>query len=117
MKNFIRQFAEVLSRNHADLYGDLNPKVSTFADGDTTPSVKDGHLKVFKTANTGATAITDFDEAQEGQEITVIFTDALTTIADSGNFRLSIAFTSTADDVMKLVHAGGIWYEVSRSVN
>lgn len=49
-----------------------------FADGDTTPSVR--HFKTFKTANTGATVITNFDDGFEGQAITIHIEDDETTI-------------------------------------
>jgi len=87
----------------------------TFTDADTTPSVKDGLN--FKTANTGPTTITMFDDGGEGQIITVVFTDAVTTLTDGGNLKLAGAFTSTADDTMQLVFDGTNWFELSRSVN
>ncbi len=52
---------------------------TTFADADATPSVAGGG-KVFITANTGATTITDFDDGRAGQEIVVIINDGNTTI-------------------------------------
>ncbi len=65
-----------------------NPPIQ-FADGDSTPDVSEGN--VFTTANTAATTITGFDGAplnRGGQEITVIPTDANTTIQVSSNLRL-----------------------------
>ncbi len=87
----------------------------TFADGDPTPDVSDGNH--FKTSNTLSTTITDFDGGAPGQEITIVFGDANTTVSDSGNIKLSGAFTSTADDTLKLLYDGTYWYETSRSVN
>ena len=89
--------------------------VHTFADADATPSVRSGYL--FKTANTGATTITDFDDGLEGQEILISFNDANTTITDGGNIALSGAFTSTTNDIMRLVKIGSTWQEQNRSVN
>jgi hypothetical protein len=89
--------------------------ITTFADLDATPSVSAGN--VFKTANSGATTVTTFDDGVAGQEILVIFGDANTTVDESGNIRLSAAFTSTADDTMRLVSDGTNWFELSRSVN
>lgn len=81
-----------------------------------TPSVAAGN--VFNVTNGGATTITDFTGGQAGQTITLIFTDANTTVTDGGNIALSGAFTSSADDVMVLVTANGTaWKEQSRSVN
>ncbi len=90
-------------------------KFRTFGIGDTTPSVADG--ETFKTVNTGATSITTFDDGKDGQEILIVFTDVNTTISEAANIKLSAAFTSTADDVMRLIFDGTSWYEVSRSVN
>lgn len=87
----------------------------TWTDGDTTPSVLNGQN--FKTANTGATTITTFDEGREGQRILIVFTDANTTVSEASNIRLSAAFTSTADDTMELVYDGSVWFELGRSVN
>ena len=55
-----------------------------FTDGDTTPSVVGG--KKFRTANTAATAITNFDDVtDDGYEITVFFGDDLTSITHGAN--------------------------------
>ncbi len=86
-----------------------------FADGDTSPDISDGNH--FKTASSLATTITNFDGGAPGQEITIVFGDANTTVSDSGNIKLSGAFTSTADDTLKLLYDGTYWYEISRSVN
>jgi hypothetical protein len=67
--------------------------------------------------NTGATTISMFDDGRAGQEIVILFTSSNTTITDGGNIKLSAAFTSTANDVMKLIFDGTDWYETSRSVN
>lgn len=93
---------------HPNLY-------KTFTDLDTTPSV--AGRKFFRTNNTGATTITMFDDGTPGQEITIYFADANTAITDGGNLKLNAAFTSTADDTMRLIFTAGVWYELSRSVN
>lgn len=90
-------------------------EIQTFADGDTSPSVR-GFYK-FKTANTSGTTITTFDDGHPGQEILIIFTDANTTIAETDNIKLSASFTSMADATMRLVYDGASWFEISRSVN
>lgn len=54
----------------------------TFASLDATPSV-DGWCQ-WKTANAGATTITDFDDAVDGTEYIIIINDANTTIDFSG---------------------------------
>ena len=90
--------------------------IATFADADTTPSVKGGTL--FKTNNTGATTITNFDDAVEGTIIIIYCGDANTTI-DRTNARLSggVNFTCTAEDMIALVKIGSLWKELFRSVN
>src|SRR5688572_22912821 len=87
----------------------------TFADQDTTPSVRDGFLYVV--TNTVGATITDFDDGVAGQMILLSFTDANTTITDGGNIALSAAFTGSANDTMILVKVGTTWQEVARSVN
>jgi hypothetical protein len=92
------------------------PQISTtFGNGDTTPDVSSGDI--YSTNNTNPTTITTFDNGHAGQVIRIVFTDANTTIAESGNIKLSAAFTSTADDTMTLLFNGANWYELSRSVN
>jgi len=117
VRNFVRQLCENLRRNHEDFYQDVKPNMIAIGDKDVTPSVKNGHLKTYYTANTGATTITDFDDASEGQVIFVLITDAVTDIANAGNFKLSAAFNPNADDTITLVYKSGIWYELSRSAN
>lgn len=53
------------------------PLEGTFADGDTTPSVKS--LSDYVTANSGATSITTFDDSTEGQLLRLRINDANTT--------------------------------------
>jgi hypothetical protein len=55
--------------------------VYNFADADSTPSVAKGNF--FKTANTGATTITMFDDGLDGQFIFVVL-DGNTTIDFTG---------------------------------
>jgi hypothetical protein len=95
----------------------LGSRIPATVDADTTPSVRQGNI--FSVANTGATSVTAFDDAEVGQTITLIFADANTTIVDGANLHLSggANFVSSADDVLVLVYDGTSWYEVSRSVN
>lgn len=91
--------------------------IVAFTDADTTPSVSGGTR--FSEANTGVTSITAFDDGVEGQEITILFTTANTTIVDGANLHLSggANFVGSADDILVLFYDGTSWYEVSRSVN
>ncbi len=54
----------------------------TFSNQNATPSVGGGRR--FKTANTGATTITDLHEGKVGQDVVIIFGDANTTIDFTG---------------------------------
>lgn len=73
------------------------------ADGNTTPSVE--LYGRFRTNNTGATSITDFEDGYNGQELTVRFTDGNTTLVNSGSL-----ITGTGGNIV--VNAGrvGIFY-------
>lgn len=89
--------------------------IRDFVSLDTTPSV--AGRKVWRCNNGGATVITQFDDGYDGQEITIIFNDANTTINDGGNFLLSANFVSTSNDTLTLVFRNTLWYEKCRSVN
>lgn len=89
--------------------------------GATTPNVALG--TVFVTGiNTGATAITGFSNAITGNVITIVgkstTTSNATTIADSAPFRLSAAFTASANNVIRILVRGASDYvEIGRSSN
>lgn len=117
IKEFIRQFAESLRRNHDDIFYDLSPKAIQLPVNVASPSVKNGHGKLFYTANTGGTAYTDFTDAEDGMKIVILCTDAFTSATDGGNFKLSANWTPNADDTIQLIFKSGVWYEVSRSTN
>ena len=91
----------------------------TIADGDATPSVAGGNI--FTTsANTAATEITDLDNPIAGQTVTIIggSNTNSSTIADSGNFNLSGAWTASLDDVLILyVQADNDYIEIGRVDN
>lgn len=86
----------------------------TFADGDTTPSIARGSF--FATANTGATTITDFDDAvnSTGQEFFLRFDDANTTLDLSGNANMvgngGVDFTGAVNDWARATSVGGVWF-------
>lgn len=103
--------------NYAGRYH-VEGAVVTFGNGDTTPTVAGSRL--FKTNNGGATTITALDDAVAGQEVTIIATDANTTLqhAGGGSLRLqgSINYTMGVDDTIRLVNDGTNWYENGRTV-
>ena len=80
-------------------------------------------LQISRAASTAEllapTTITLFDGGSVGQEITIIFGDVNTTIADGASLHLSggVNFVSSADDTLKLIYDGSSWYEITRSVN
>ncbi|PKP01824.1 MAG: hypothetical protein CVU11_14100 [Bacteroidetes bacterium HGW-Bacteroidetes-6] len=82
---------------------------------DATPSV-DGGTVFITNANTTATAITTFDDAVAGTTYTIYGagTTNASTIANSGNFVLSAAFTASTGNVITLYYNGTKFYEVSR---
>lgn len=88
-----------------------------FDANDTTPSVA-GATEFVVGANTEATAITSFDDADEGVVFTVYGagTTHASTIANSGNFVLTAAVTLSDGKSIKLVKAAnGKFYELARS--
>jgi len=91
----------------------------TIAVDDTTPDVSGGNI--FTTsANDNATAITDLDLPQVGQIVYIIGGSDTnsSTIADSGNFNLSAAFTASLDDILiLLVQADNDYLEIGRVDN
>lgn len=96
-----------------------NTSVLTAADGDATPTVL-GATHLLIPSNTGATAITQLDDAVSGQQVTIVATNATnpSTLADSGNFNLSAAWAPGVGDTITLFTTNGTaWVEVSRSDN
>lgn len=100
-KEWIFKFYEAATRN----------TLVTFDDGDTTPSVKNHEL--FKTANTGSTTITTFDDGYVNQHITVIFGDNNTIVNfTTGNLKSNTDsnLIANADDHITCVFDGTNWY-------
>lgn len=91
-------------------------KAGAYAAGDTTPSVAGVSYMVI--ANAGAVVITDFDDGVDGQEVTLEFADANTTINRTHCFLAGgVNFVGSADDTITLVKRGASWREKCRSVN
>lgn len=99
--------------------GALALEQCTIAADDVTPDVA-GCTWLTTSANTGATAITDLDNPVVGTFYCIIggSDTSSSTIADSGNFALSGAFTAGLDDVLCLyVQADNDYIEISVSDN
>jgi len=92
------------------------PNTLTFAADATAPSVDGGNY--FTTnANTAATAITNLDDAVEGQTYTIYGAGSTnaSTIANSGNFTLTAAMTlSAGKEIVLLAAPSGKFVEISR---
>lgn len=97
--------------------GTPSPAVVSVTTADATPSVK-GAGRVYL-QQPPATTITNFDDAVDGQMIVIFAGNGNTTIADGGNFSLSAAYTSAANDTLTLVWSDTLlsWCEVCRSNN
>ena len=101
------------SINQANETADLLPSLSTAANADTSPSVTG--VGALKTANTGATTVTFFDDGYEGQVIAVVAGDANTTIQhDTGLIQLATQANVKllSREAMLFVLEEGVWREV-----
>lgn len=92
----------------------------TLAAGVTSFVVSSDYMVL--TGDAAANTIATIDGGQEGQILTLEFTDAKITLTDDATgtlntINIGAAFTSTANDVMQLLFNGTSWREVSRSVN
>lgn len=84
---------------------------TVFSDGDATPSVKRG--KLFITANTGATTITNLDDGIQGDEVLVLINDANTTVDFTGsNLKGNggVDWVPGSGDFMRCRKHGANWY-------
>lgn len=83
-----------------------------FADGDTDPSV-DAALAttMFRTANTGGTEITTFDDGADGQVITIIIDDANTTFINGATLKLPAGadLTPAQHDIIQFTLNSTVW--------
>ena len=112
-------FSAVSGLNEGSLYGynrghlvGSTTQIRTFTSADATPSVKDG--LTFKTA--GTTAITNFTDPVEGQEIRILAESSIT-ITDGANIILngSTNFAMVSEDTLTLLYDGSAWREVARN--
>lgn len=91
-----------------------DPRLSNLALNDATPSVAFGGRKhTFKTQSSAPLTITAFDDGVVGQEISIIFADANTTIDFSGtNLKgnAGVDFTGAVADRMDCVYDGTDWF-------
>ncbi|TJV27687.1 MAG: hypothetical protein E5Y16_26845 [Mesorhizobium sp.] len=105
--------AQVGRYNDSALWREVapTPAFATFTDLDTTPSVAGGRR--FKASNTVATTITALDGGFEGQEVTVVFTTANTTVDFTGTTlkgNAGVDWVPAANDHMTCVFDGANWF-------
>jgi hypothetical protein len=93
-----------------------NDAIVSFASLDTTPSVGAGN--VFKTANAGATSITNFDDGATSQHIHVLINDANTTIVNGATIATKDGadYVGAVGDVVEFILDGTVWREDHRLV-
>jgi hypothetical protein len=84
---------------------------------DTTPSVY--QVTCMYIANAGGVTITQFDDGEEGQVLTLIFADTNTTVSDGANIQLasSTNFTSAGNATLVLVKRSTQWFQIGGSTN
>ena len=97
--------------------GGTSHHVATATVGDATPNISTGRL--WRVANTSNTTITNFDNAVDGQLVTLHFTNSNTTLQSNASVALSTGanFSATTDDTITLQFSSNKWVELSRSVN
>lgn len=95
--------------------------MTTWTSVDTTPSVDPPDMSSLYFANfSAACAITDFDDGQDGQVIRILFGNSNATIAHNVtkiNLQGGAMVYPESGDTISFVCKGGVWYELSRSVN
>jgi hypothetical protein len=106
---------DVYTMQYAQILNQLNNEtLPSFTSGDTTPSIAGS--PIWFTANAAPTTITALDGGNVGQEVTIIFQDANTTIADAGQFSLNGAIAPSAVNLTLTLVRGttGTWFEKAR---
>ena len=116
INNIIIGAVTPLAGSFTSMNGGLVKRSIAYTPGATTPSVLNASF--MQITNAGATSITNFTNGVAGQEITLLFTDANTTITRANCFLSGGAnFVSNADDTLTLISGGTFWYETGRSIN
>ena len=90
-------------------------KTTTFATGDTTPSVRSAN--VFITGSIAPTTITRLDHAENGQMLLIVCGESVTTVQDNADIYLDGDFICSTGDTLSLITIGRYPYEISRSSN
>lgn len=98
-----------VARYCGGLSGALREDATALTDGDATPDLSGA--SVFKTANTSATTITDFDGCENGDVKEIHFEDDNTTIEHGPNVKLpfGVNFAGKQYDMLICRRIGGVW--------
>jgi hypothetical protein len=93
-----------------------NLSTITFTSLDTTPDVSGSNF--FKTANAGATSITNFDNGVTTQRITIVVNDANTTFVEGATLALKEGanYVASSGDVLTFYLDGTVWREMRREI-
>lgn len=94
----------------------IDSVVTTFTDGDTTPTVRYGGSFAFN--NSASTSVTNFDDGVEAQEFLVRLGINTTLVHDNALLRLKGAVNVTgvsSSNFMSFVRKSGVWFELSRN--
>lgn len=112
---FIKTSAYVLETGRS--FGGLVPGFFTFPDGFTTPEVQSGRPH-YKVSNTSATTITNFLNGNGSQEITILATNANTTIQHNGttiSVNGGVSVTIPTGGMISFIRDSGLWRETRRT--
>lgn len=83
--------------------------IPLFANGDTTPDISKS--PVWRTNNSGATAITNLEGGNDGDIVTILCGDANTTFTT--NFNTAETTVSAGSTTVQFLLSFGTWYEIS----
>lgn len=107
------------TRTNPTLHADTSTGhiMGVYTAADTTPSVRNVTCMVI--ANAGAVTIAQFDDGEEAQVLTLIFTDANTTVQDGASIQLAggANFTSAANKTLVLAKYSTTWFQIGGSTN
>ena len=107
------------TRTNPNLHADASTGhvLGLYTSADTTPSVY--QTTCLYISNAGAVTITQFDDGEDGQVLTLIFNDANTTVQDGASIQLAggANFTSAANKTLVLVKYNTTWFQIGGSTN
>lgn len=92
---------------------DYQTVAKVFVDGDTTPSVVNGML--FRTANSHATVISNFEDGSINQEVSILCGDSYTTFSGTQGLQLAAPMNCTDGNLIRFIYDGTVWSETERT--